>query len=301
MQASKKAILFFSFLILFFSEKNIQANQEQDTLKQPDTIIYCFKYSFNPGDTLVYLVHSYDSIIIDYGLPLLKVRNEILRVICENITKYNSFILSIELIEFRGRDFQDTNLVEYNESDWKNRKVKIEIDSLGNRLNFWVDDSTISGRTPGGPFQPHLFFAFNETCKKKNETWLVRTTEDLVENGIPIPRLSHSMLFRMIGEVDTLGEKVARCEFIRTGQGSLQLQHMQNNLKVTSIINAYGYLDISKEKGTPLHLFTTEEQKLSFSSENTQSTGKHFIHTNYTLIEYRKGQTLTKKLKEKKK
>ncbi len=301
MQASKKTVLFFSFLILFFSEKNIQASQEQDTLKQPDTLIYCFKYSFNPGDTLVYLVHSYDSIIIDYGLPLLKVRNEILRVICENITKHNSFILSFELIEFRGRDFQDTNLVEYNETDWKNRKVKIEIDSLGNRLNFWVDDSTISGRTPGGPFHPHLFFSFNETCKKKNETWLVRTTEDLVENGIPIPRLSHSMLFRMIGEVDTLGEKVARCEFIRTGQGSLQLQHMQNNLKVTSIINAYGYLDISKEKGIPLHLFTTEEQKLSFSSENTQSTGKHFIHTNYTLIEYRKGQTLTKKPKEKKK
>lgn len=301
MQACKKAILFFSFLISFFSEKNIQANQEQDTLIQPDTLIYCFKYSFYPGDTLVYLVHSYDSIITDYGLPLLKVRNEILRVICENITKYNSFILSIELIEFRGRDFQDTNLVEYNESDWKNRKVKIEIDSLGNRLNFWVDDSTISGRTPGGPFQPHLFFSFNETCKKKNETWLVRTIEDLVENGIPIPRLSHSMLFKMIGEVDTLGEKVVRCEFIRTGQGSLRLQHMQNNLKVTSIINGYGFLDISKEKGIPLHLFTTEEQKLSFSSENTQSTGKHFIHTNYTLIEYRKGQTLTKKPKEKKK
>jgi hypothetical protein len=211
-------------------------------------------------------------------------------VICENATKIGTFILNYQLIEFKGRDIQDTTIVDYTESDWLNRKIKIEIDSFGNRKNIWIDDTNRSGRTPGGPFQPHLFFSFSETCKKKNETWLVRATDDLAENGVPVPRLRHTMFYKMVGELDTLGETVIRSEFIRTGQGFLKMQNPSGEMTVTAVINSYGYLDVSKDKKIPLHLFTTVEQKLNFATADNVRTGKHYIHTNYTLIEFRPGK-----------
>ncbi len=278
--------------ISFCSFSYLAITQEDSTTK--DSTIYCFKYNFNLNDTLVYLVHSYDSIVIDYGRPLLKERNEIHQVICESITKNGDFILKYKLLAFEGRDKQDTTFIQYDESDWLNREIRIEIDSFGNRKNFWCDDTTISGRTPGGPFQPHLFFPFQENCKKLNETWLVRTTEDLVENGIPIPRLRHTMLFKMLGEFDTLGEKVVRSEFIRTGQGFLKLSNPAGELTLNAIINSYGYLDVSKEKLIPVHLFTTVEQKLTFVSNDSESTGRHYIYCNFTLIDYKKGPSKKK-------
>jgi len=298
---SKLSVLFIFYLFLFLFRLSIFSSQPPEHNEQKDTTIYCFKYNFKTGDTLIYLVHSYDSILIDFGKPLLKVRNEIYRVICENSKQSGTFLLSIELLEFRGRDFQDTNFVEYYDSDWKNRKIFIEIDSLGNRLNFWVDDTTKSGRAPGGPFQPHLFFAINETCKRKNETWLVRVTDDLPENGIPVPRMNHTMLFKMVGELDTLGEAVIRSEFIRTGQGYLQLQYQQNKMKVSAVINSYGFIDFSKLRGVPAHLFTTVEQKLNFKTDETESVGKHFIYTNYTLIDYREAPRMLRTVKKRKK
>lgn len=288
MKQNNVKILLLTLLSFFVILPKVAKGQEENyTFK--DTTLYCFKYRFNLYDTLIYFAHSYDSIVIDYGKPLLKVRNEIYRVVCENITPKRTYILKYKLIEFSGRDVQDTTIIDYSESDWLGREVKIEIDSLGNRLNFWVDDTLKSGRTPGGPFQPHLFFPFQDTCKKKGETWLVRSTDDLAENGIPIPRLRHTMLFKMLGEIDTLGEKVIRSEFIRTGQGFLKMQNPAGELNLIAIINSYGYIDISKEKLLPIHLFTTVEQKLSITSSDTESTGKHYIHTNFTLVDYKKG------------
>ncbi|MFN3307137.1 MAG: hypothetical protein ACK42Z_08135 [Candidatus Kapaibacteriota bacterium] len=287
MQVNRISFLFILVLMGFSSFSNLALTQEDSTSK--DTSVYCFKYKFNPNDTLVFLVHSYDSIVIDYGKPLLKVRSEIHQVVCEGISKNGDFILKYKLLAFEGRDIQDTSIIQYNDSDWLNREIRIEIDSFGNRKNFWCDDTTISGRTPGGPFQPRLFFPFQENCKKPNETWLVRATEDLAENGIPIPRLRHTMLFKMLGEVDTLGEKVVRSEFIQTGQGFLRLSNPAGELTISAIINSYGFLDVSKDKMIPIHLFTTVEQKLTFDSNDTESTGRHYIYCNFTLVDYKKG------------
>ncbi len=290
---------FLNYLLVMLIVSYTSAYSQEDTIHSNDTTMYCFKYRFNTNDTLVYLVHSYDSIIIDYNKPLLKVRNEIHRVICEEVTKEGTFVLKYQLIDFSGRDFQDTSIIDYIDSDWKNREVKIEIDSFGNRRKFWVKDSSKSGRTPGGPFQPHLLFSFQDSCKKKNETWLVRSTEDLVENGIPIPRLRHTMLFKMIGELDTLGEKVIRSEFIRTGQGFLKLLNPNGELTLSTVINSYGVLDVSLEKMIPVHLYTTLEQKINITSTDTESTGKHYINSNFTLVEFRKGQQPVVKPKKK--
>lgn len=285
-------------LILIVYSKFLNCQEEAHKFK--DTTSFCLKYRFNLYDTLIYFIHSYDSIVIDYGKPLLKIRNEIFRVICENITPKGTYILKYKLIEFSGRDIQDTAIVDYTDSDWLDREVKIEIDSLGNRLSFWVDDSLKSGRTPGGPFQPHLFFPFQDTCKKKEETWLVRSIDDLAENGIPIPRLRHTMLYKMLGEVDTLGERAIRIEFIRTGQGFLKMLNPSGELTLNAVINSYGYIDVSKEKQIPIHLFTTVEQKLTFQSTGAESTGRHYIYSNYTLVDYKKGSIPKTKPQKKK-
>ncbi|MFN3780876.1 MAG: hypothetical protein ACK4SO_01720, partial [Candidatus Kapaibacteriota bacterium] len=58
---------------------------------------------------------------------------------------------------------------------------------------------------------------------------------------------------------------------------------------ISAIINSYGFLDVSKDKMIPVHLFTTVEQKLTFASNDTESTGRHYIYCNFTLVDYKKG------------
>lgn len=284
------------FLLLFLSFYTLLSQPAEDIVT-----LFCPSYAFKLNDTLVYLVHSYDSIVVDYGQPLLKVRNEIYRIICDSILEGSKYRLRYELLEFRGIDLQDTNRVEYDESEWINRKVWFIVDTTGQRYGFAVDDSVASGKAPGGFFQPHLIFNFSDGCKKKNETWLIRTTDDLPENGIPVSTLRHTMLFKMIGEKDTLGEQNIRMEFIRTGQCGLKLNNPFLSMELTGILNSFGVLDISKIKRIPTHLFTTVEQKLTLKSNEKVSHILHYISSNYTLIEYKEGNVPSIQQKSKKK
>ncbi|MGQ9819770.1 MAG: hypothetical protein ACUVQ1_07600 [Candidatus Kapaibacteriales bacterium] len=262
--------------------------------------LFCPSYTFRFADTLIYLLHSYDSVVVDFGKPLLKVRNEVYRFICDSILEGSKYRLRCELIEFRGIDYEDTNKVEYWESEWIGRKVWYVVDTTGERYSFSVDDSLRSGKAPGGFFQPHLFFKFSDGCKKKNETWLIRTIDDLPENGIPVSTLRNTMLFKMIGEKDTLAEQNIRMEFIRTGQGRLKLNNPILPMELTGVINSFGVLDISKSKKIPTHLFTTVEQKLTLNSNDKVSRIMHYISSYYTLIEYKEGSFSSTKQKSKK-
>lgn len=277
----KKFIIFCFFLCFYAYSQEIGLEN-----------VFCPSYSFRLNDTLLYLVHSYDSIVVDYEEPLLRIRNEVYRYICDSILEGKKFRFQCELIDFGGIDIKDTNRVEYSESEWIGRKIWLILDSVGNRFSFILDDSNRSGKSPGGFFQPHLFFRFSDGCKKQNETWLIRTTDDLPENGIPVSILRHTMLFKMIGEVDTLGDKAIRTEFIRTGQGSVRLNNPILPMKLSAVINSYGFLDISKDKKIPIHLFTTVEQKVTLTSEEKLSHIMHYIHTNYRLIEFRAGNEI---------
>ncbi len=277
-------------LLLISTASTLSREDSAFVLPKPENL-FCLSYSFGPNDTLVYLVHSYDSIVIDYGKPLLKIRNEIIRVVCDSVSKHNTYLLRYELLDFRGTDIQSQNKIDYTETDWIGRNIWIEIDSLGNRKSFRLDDSSRSGRTPGGPFQPHLFFPLGDGCHRSGETWLVRSMDDLPENGIPVPGLRHTMLYKMYGELDTLNETVTRAEFIRTGQGAIRMVNRDEEMKVTCVINSYGFLDISKLKKVPLHLFTTVEQKLTFRTNEDSKVGVHYIHTDFTLVDYKRGKT----------
>lgn len=282
------------FLLLFFYFYRLSGQPAEGV-----DIFFCPSYTFRLNDTLVYLVHSYDSIVVDYGKPLLKVRNEVYRIICDSILGGTKFRLRHELLEFRGIDLEDTNRIEYDESEWISRVVWFIMDTTGERYGFAVDDSVESVRAPGGFFQPHLFFKFFDGCKKKNETWLIQTTENLPENGIPVATLRRTILFKMIGEKDTLGEQNVRMEFIGTGQGCLKLNNPFLSMELIGILNSFGVLDVSKIKRIPTHLFTTVEQKLTLNSDKKVSHILHYISSNYSLIEYKEGNVSPKtKIKE---
>ncbi len=297
---AKLLVLVFFVLWGFFAKTNLNLLAQNNDLVENDSI-FCIRFNFNLKDTLIYFVESYDSIVVDFGKPLLKIRKELLRVICDSITRKFTFVLRFELLQFRAKEFQDTSEIEYEENKWVNRRVWVEIDSLGNRLNFWVDDSLNSASGTGGPFQPHLFFSLGEGCGKKEMTWLARATESLPENGVPVPILRHSMLFKLVGSLDTLGENVIRAEFVRTGQGSLKMISEKAEFSVKSVINSFGFIDYSPTKKVPIHLFTNVEQKLTFESPNEKSVGKHYTNTNYTLLDFKPGRVDKPKPAKKKK
>ena len=266
----------------------------------------CGYYKFTPKDTILYTVQSHDSIAIDYGKPLLKARHELLQVVCDSIGKENKhFYLNLRLVAFEADEFElNSKVYTHSNSDWLNRNVYIEIDSVGNRFGLAYDDSTELGLTPGGAFSPILFFAFQEACHDSGGTWTIMQAEDqLVENGLPCPVLRSTYLLTSRGYKDTLGYKTNRIEFIRTSQGSITYSEANKNFRVTSVIASSGILDIGTELKIPIHLFQTMEQKLTIrTNDGVEKPGKQYTSSYFTLSEYKKyKETKTTKKSRKKK
>lgn len=271
-----------------------------DTLSvKPDTV--CYKLKFSPGDTLVYNVVSFDSIIVNYGDPLIKQRFETIRFICDS-TQNGKFFLSSSLIKFKGLERnKDTDNVERSESPWLGRKVWFSIDSTGNRYSLGYDDSTKAALCPGGAFQPHLFFPFQQSCKQVDKTWIVESLDELVENGLPLPLVRQSSLFRAVPSIDTLNEHCNRFNYIKTAQGSYKVLTIEDTMRITNIITGYGVLDISADKNIPVHYYATVEQKITITIGSKEPMpGWHYIASFYTLLDY-KHAIIPSPVKEKRK
>lgn len=290
----------FALIPLIFASI-IAQEQANDTLSiKSDTV--CYKIKFNTGDTLIYNVISFDSVVINYGDPLIKQRIEQIRYICDSIQngKYflNSTLIGYKCIERN----KDTDNVERNESPWMGRKVWFSLDSVGNRYSLGYDDSTKAALCPGGAFQPQLFFPFGgESCRPVDKTWIVESLDELVENGLPLPLVRQSSLLRAVASVDTLNEHCNRFNYIKTAQGSYKLLTAEDTMRVTNIITGYGVLDISTDKNIPVHYYATEEQKLSISIGSKEPMpGWHYIASFYTLVDYKHAVILSP-VKEKRK
>ncbi|MBI5324378.1 MAG: hypothetical protein HZB41_03720, partial [Ignavibacteriae bacterium] len=181
---TKQRTLIIIFIYLFTALSILAQKPVQDSVsgRQRDTVN--FKLKFFSGDTLTYIVKSHDSIIIDFGKPLIKSRTERIKIVCDSINKEGNFFLTQTLIEFSSVESQgETQNIENNSSPWLNRKAGLEIDSVGNRIKCVVFDSINGAMSPGGAFQPYLFFPFNVTQKAVKESWIVTSVDELVENG----------------------------------------------------------------------------------------------------------------------
>ena len=282
---------------------------EADTTKNIQTIpavTTCGYYKFIPRDTLYYHVVSNDSIVIDYGTPLLKNRSELLRVICDSVGNNNHFYMNLSLMDCYTQEYESgsKDTAKHSSSEWLNRSVYIELDSVGTRFQIAYDDSTKLGFTPGGAFAPYLFFDFQKPCSDTGMSYNARTEMDyLVENGLPCPFLRSAYLFTNHGSFDTLGFKTNRLEYVKTSQGSVIYGDGASKLRLTNIIAAGGILDIGTELRVPVHLFQTQEQKLTFHKvDESTIPGMHYSNSFFTLVNYReyKPAKTTDKAKQKK-
>ena len=293
--------IFFLFFVFIFDAYTDSVYNDENTSKNKDSIH--FKYKFNPGDTLVYNVVSYDSIVINFDAPLMKKRYEIIEVICDSVSKKGTFYLRHKLIDFQG--FESKNEEKNTErsfTPWLNRSIQLEIDSVGRRYSYKVLDTVGAGMSPGGAYQPYLFFPFDETSKVIGESWIVQSLDDLPENGIPIALLRYSSLFRAFPQIDTLGELCNRLEYIKTGQGNIVVNSEDGIVKVASVINSFGILDISVEKMIPIHYYCSIEQKLTITvDEDEKYPGSHFITSFFTLADFKKAPIIIKPIPTKKK
>ena len=262
------------------------APSDTSELMKKDTI--CFKLNFNPGDSLLYKVFSDDSIVIDFGTPLMKKRIETILVTCDSV-KEGRFFLSQKLFAYEARESHGSEpMVETFDSPWIGRIAWFEIDSVGNRYSYGEDDETTQAMCPGSAFQPHLFFTFGESCKAIEESWIVSTTDNLPANGVPEPIVRQSSLFRAKEKKDTLGYKCNRMEYIKTAQGSMALVTERDSIRVTSILTSYGSMFLGTEYFVPVFYFSTLEEKLTLNFKGgIIKPGSHNISTYYNLVSYK--------------
>jgi hypothetical protein len=265
----------------------------------------CFSYKFIPKDTLIYGVISKDSIAIDYGAPINKLRKEVLQVVCDSVGSNGHYYLNLKLIGYSAEESEgDDKPITHSNSEWINRIVYLEIDSVGERYSINYDDSTMVGLSPGGAFQPSLFFTFTESCQDTAEAWTrISVLEHYPENGLPCPSLFSTYLYNNRGYLDTLNHKVNRVEFVRTAQGSITYSAgPKSSTRVTSIIASSGTMDIGLDNKVPIHFFNTMEQKLTIHQKNgVEKPGKHYITTYFTLNQYLPCKDINHKKNNKKK
>lgn len=251
----------------------------------------CHSYKFYPNDTLLYSIYSKDSIVINYGVPLIKSRNEVLRVICDSVGRTNNhFYLQMEYIQYDGEEWTNQyNKVRRNTHEWLNRKFFVEIDSVGNRFIVNSADTNTPALNSGGAFQPYLFFNFQEPCSDTGQPWVMMEEYDnLVENGIPMPVLKSSVIINNKGYIDTLGFKANQLSFTKTGQGSIYYREKNKSIRFTTILACGGKLNISTEYRIPVSMYQTQEQKITIhNGETPKEAGNiHWTTSYFKLLKY---------------
>lgn len=255
------------------------------------------RYHFIPRDTLVYSILAFDSISLGAQPELRKTRLEELRVICDSIGSNGHYFLTLTYpvmnsIVFSGNEpgFQS------DENPWIGRRIYMEIDSLGKKYSYYYDNPKKFALNSGGAFQQILIPDLGESIKAIEESWLVKSVEEVPENGAPPPLVTFSSLYRMKGRLDTLGYKCHVYEFIKAGQGSLKLRNMNS----MSYYNSWNRVIIGTELQVPIFMKNTMEQKIVVKAgKNSEEKGKHFINLTYKLIDVKKAAIKEKKKSKK--
>lgn len=274
--------------VICFIVPNVQlfAQKDKNSTKN-DTV--CYRYNFIKGDSLLYRAISQDSIVFYPQDAVVKERVEIYMIICDSIGKNGHFYLSQTMVDYGSKESQGTIRDQVRlESPWLKRKVWFEIDSMGNRYSYGAEDTLKADVSPGGAFQPNLFFPFKESCKHYGESWIVGTNDDLPENSIPPAYRSQTSLFRVLPDVDTLGQMCNRLQYTLTAQGNVRIPYTNGQmLTTTSIIAQFGILHISKTDNVPVHFYATAEIKLNVKAPNGKELkGTQYITSNFKLVEF---------------
>jgi len=287
------ALIFLSLSTLFSIDKPLDESLVTgDNNLSKDTL--CHKYSFSVGDTLEYKIKSGDSIVVNWDSPLSKERFERIRIVCESIDKKTGhFFLSHEYTDYIGYESKPLyNKSERDRHDWLNKKVIIEIDSLGNRYSYEYKDTTTSGSTAGGPFQGLLLQPLGKKCTSKGETWLTQNdTSFVAENGFQTPMIIRTDLFENKGEIDTLNHKSTRIDITFTGNSEVFVESNEALFYMTAIINGHSENYVSNELKIPIWAYFTQEQNFTINlGKGKKTKGFHFSYSIFELDRYVKAK-----------
>lgn len=250
-----------------------------------DTLIH--KYNFVVGDTLEYRIESGDSVIVNWDSPLLKERYERIRITCDSIDNTTgNFFLTHEYMLITGSEFK--NLYPEKEIDfhpWLNKKVTIEIDSIGKRYNYYYADTTTTGATAGGPFQGLLLQPIGKAQSTEKLTWIsVNDTSYFAENSYPAPLMIRTDLYENKGLTDTLDYEVVRVDLTFTGRGDFYINDKDATFYMTTVTNGHTENYLSTELGIPIWAYYTQEQQfeIAYGSDNN-SKGFHYTYSLFRL------------------
>lgn len=257
--------------------------EDTSTTFSNDTL--CMSYKFMPGDTLYYKVDASDSIVVNYGVPILRIRKEFHRIVIDSVNSFNRYHLSHTMLGYKSKENQGTISGDIKEgSDWKDVTVRYEIDQSGKRYSYGIDDSTSAILHPAGAFNPPLLFDIGVYCELSGHNWIVQNTIELPENGVPFPLLKYTHLFRFTDKKDTLGYPITRLEYTRAGIGSYNLDLLKGQTNTASTINGFGLLDVAQDTKIPVHHYTTTQQKITVTTPSGRKEKiQHFTEIYYTL------------------
>lgn len=287
-----------SFLSLTAQNQKLDENLiTGDQVQIKDTL--CHYYSFSVGDTLEYRVESGDSIVVNWESYLTKERYERIRIVCEKIDKKTGhFFLSYENLDFIGSEFKPLyEKVERDNHPWLNKKVIIEIDSLGKRYSYQYTDTTTKGFTAGGPFQGSLIQPIGLKCSTKgSSTILQKDTSYLAENGYQTPKTVTTYLIENMGAVDTLDYKCTKVDLSTTGNGEVFIESKDAMFYMTTVINGHVENYMSDELHIPIWQYFTQEQNFTMElGQGKRTKGFHYTFSIYNLDRYVSGKEKQKK------
>lgn len=252
----------------------------------PDTL--CFRYAFERGDTLVYSVDAHDSITFVGQPPLLKLRTELVTIICDSVTKGELYHLRVTLRKSIEKQTTGKDSSQKQGSPWVGRTAYLVIDTLGNRLVTRPDDTTKAALTPGGAFQPLLLPTLGTSCGRQNQSWMVEDTTLMVENGVPEPAFAHATLWRVLDDADTLGRNFKQIQYTQTALASLTMTSEKVNMKTEAVIASFGKLSLDSELRIPYHLYATSQNTLVIKFPNGREVkGKHHTSSHAHLLDVR--------------
>lgn len=290
-----KRLLITAFIILSVSilksqELDVPLPFNSSSTITADTI--CVKYNLLPGDTLIYRVSGQDSLALNFQEPILRKRIERHQYVVDSVDELKRIHITQTMTHFIWKESKgDIRNVERVTSTWLNFPVSYVIDESGRRYSYSVPDSSRAMISPGGPFSPFLFSDIGIYCEEVNKNWLVKSYDELVENGVPFPLFNHTTLYRFQDDIDTLDEKCHRIELIRTGQGSYKYPVEDKMQRITTKINSGGMLDISVERGIPVHYMMNQEQKTTIKlPSGKEQPGWKYTLQYFTLEELKRAK-----------
>lgn len=244
----------------------------------------CFSYRWVAGDTAYFAVETNDSITLEGQPVLIKHREERIRIVCDSVTPQRQYVVTMSLTSVKEWQSTGTDSALRTTSPWIGRGITITMDSVGKRYGVRYSDIR-PAVSPGGPFAPSLLPNLASSCGRQNESWEHNDTAILVENAIPYPVLLHSTLWRVLDQLDTMGQHLRQIQYTMSGRGRVDVQGDGMSMIMSTITNGYGKLTFDSVVRLPFHSFTTMEHKITLELKNgVTREGKHLSARHVRLI-----------------